>query len=255
MIRLMIVDDERFVRTGIIRETDWELIGCEVVAEAKNGIEALEKAREARPDLVISDIKMPGMDGLELAERLVEAYPDIKLIFLTAYSDFEYVRKALRIGASDYLLKPFDDGELEAAIQRLIHLSPDTDNKDDREREKQLLGIMDKSDSLNRYVKSAIEYIEKHYMEKDFTLTALATSVSVSEGHISRLFKSETGSSINNYLTRYRIKMAMEYLRDATIKVYEVTELVGYQDVAYFSNTFKKLIGSSPSDYQNYGLR
>ncbi len=258
MIKVMIVDDERFVRTGIIQETDWDLIGCEVVAEAKNGIEGLEKARETRPDLVVSDIKMPGMDGLEMAEKLVELYPGIKLIFLTAYSDFEYVRKALRMGVSDYLLKPFEDGELEAAVQRLVHLSGvDSDNaKDsDAEKEKKLLGLKGKSEISNRYVISAIEYIEKHYMESDFTLSAIAGSICVSDGHISRLFKSETGISINNYLTRYRIKKAMDYLKDVTVKVYEVAELVGYQDIAYFSNTFKKLVGKAPSDYQSKGLK
>ncbi len=259
MIKVMIVDDERFVRTGIIQETDWDLIGCEVVAEAKNGIEALEKAKDVKPDLVVSDIKMPGMDGLEMAEKLVEIYPDVKLIFLTAYSDFEYVRKALRMGVSDYLLKPFEDGELEAAVQRLIHLSPaegaKSSNDTDEEKEKKLLGLKDKSDISNRYVESAIEYIELHYSDSDFTLSALANSICVSEGHISRLFKSETGNSINNYLTRYRIKKAMEYLKDVTVKVYEVAELVGYQDIAYFSNTFKKLVGKAPSDYQNYGLK
>ncbi|SFG63846.1 response regulator transcription factor [Oribacterium sp. WCC10] len=250
MIKVMIVDDERFVRRGIIQETDWELIGCEVVAEAGNGLEALEKARETRPDLVVSDIRMPEMDGLQLGEKLVELYPEIKLIYLTAYSDFEYARKALRVGASDYLLKPFEDGELEATIQRLIHLG----FPEEQEKEPDILGLKDKSEVNNKYVKEAIEYIEKHYMDTEFTLMALAESLSVSEGHISRLFKAETANSINNYLTKYRIKKAMELLKDVKIKVYEVAELVGYQDIAYFSNTFKKLIGKSPSDYQMKGL-
>ena len=78
--------------------------------------------------------------------------------------------------------------------------------------------------------------------------------MSVSEGHISRLFKSETDTSIGNYLTKYRIKKAMDYLKDINVKVYEVAEKVGYQDIAYFSNTFKKLVGKSPSDYQSKGL-
>ena len=78
--------------------------------------------------------------------------------------------------------------------------------------------------------------------------------MSVSEGHISRLFKAETEISINNYLTRYRIRKAMDYLKDVNVKVYEVAEKVGYQDIAYFSNTFKKLVGKTPSDYQTKGL-
>ena len=250
MIRVMIVDDERFVRRGIIQETDWELIGCEVVAEAANGTEALLKAREVKPDLVISDIRMPEMDGLELGEKLMELYPEIKLIYLTAYSDFEYARKALRVGASDYLLKPFEDGELEGAIQKLVHFEA----IQEKEKEPDILGLKDKSEVGNKYVLEAIEYIEKHYKDPEFTLAALAESISVSDGHISRLFKAETECSINNYLTKYRIKKAMELLKDVKIKVYEVADLVGYQDIAYFSNTFKKLVGKTPSEYQMHGM-
>ena len=78
--------------------------------------------------------------------------------------------------------------------------------------------------------------------------------MSVSEGHISRLFKAETEISIGNYLTRYRIRRAMDFLKDVQAKVYEVAEKVGYQDIAYFSNTFKKLVGTAPSEYQSKGL-
>ena len=253
MTKVMIVDDEKYVRMGIKTETDWALIGCEVVAEASNGLEALEMAEEARPDLVVSDIRMPKMDGIELAEKLTEKYPGVKVIFLTAYNEFEYARQAIRIGVSDYLLKPFQDGELEASVQRLLHLHPNAPASSS-ELEEQLIPLKRKEEVANRYVQTAITYIEEHYPDVDFSLGKLAESMSVSEGHISRLFKSETDQSINNYLTRYRIKRAMDYLKDVNVKVYEVAEKVGYQDIAYFSNTFKKLVGKNPSDYQTKGL-
>ncbi len=253
MTKVLIVDDEKYVRMGIKSDTDWALIGCEVVGEASNGLEALEVAENTRPDLVISDIRMPKMDGIELAEKLIEKYPNVKVIFLTAYNEFEYARQAVRIGVSDYLLKPFSDGELEGSIQRLLHLHPNAPATSS-ELEEQLIPLKKKEEVSNRYVQSAIEYIEDHYPDSDFSLGALAESMSVSEGHISRLFKSETDISINNYLTKYRIKMAMDYLKDVQVKVYEVAEKVGYQDIAYFSNTFKKLVGKTPSDYQSKGL-
>ncbi len=253
MTKVLIVDDEKYVRMGIKSETDWTLIGCEVVGEASNGLEALEIAEEVRPDLVVSDIRMPKMDGIALAEKLVERYPDIKVIFLTAYNEFEYARQAIRIGVSDYLLKPFEDGELEASIQRLLHLHPNAP-AESAILEEQLIPLKKKEEVANRYVQTAIEYIEAHYPDADFSLGALAESMSVSEGHISRLFKAETELSINNYLTRYRIRKAMNFLKDVQTKVYEVTEKVGYTDNAYFSNTFKKLVGKSPSEYQAKGL-
>jgi two-component system response regulator YesN len=253
MTKVLIVDDEKYVRMGIKSDTDWALIGCEVVGEASNGLEALEVAENTRPDLVVSDIRMPKMDGIELAEKLIEKYPNVKVIFLTAYNEFEYARQAVRIGVSDYLLKPFSDGELEGSIQRLLHLHPNAPASS-TELEEQLIPLKKKEEVSNRYVSAAIEYIEDHYPDSDFSLGALAESMSVSEGHISRLFKAETDISINNYLTKYRIKMAMDYLKDVQVKVYEVAEKVGYQDIAYFSNTFKKLVGKTPSDYQTKGL-
>ena len=253
MTRVRIVDDEKYVRMGIKSETDWSLIGCEVVGEAANGIEGLEAAETLRPDLVISDIRMPKMDGIEMAEKIIEKSPKTKVIFLTAYNEFEYARQAIRIGVSDYLLKPFQDGELEGSIQRLLHLHPNAPASS-AELEEQLIPLRKKEEVSNRYVQTAIEYIENNYVDQSFSITKLAESMSVSEGHISRLFKSETDHSINNYLTRYRIKKAMDYLKDVNVKVYEVAEKVGYSDIAYFSNTFKKLVGKTPSDYQAKGL-
>lgn len=250
----MIVDDEKYVRMGIKNDTDWALIGCEVVAEASNGEMALELAGQFRPDLVISDIKMPKMDGIELAGRLLEKYPDTKVIFLTAYNEFEYARQAVRLGVSDYLLKPFHDGELEGAIQRLLHLHPNV-SAAQAELENEMIPLKRKEEIENRYVQAAIEYIEKNYSDKDFSIGKLSESISVSEGHISRLFKAETEISINNYLTRYRIRKSMDFLKDVQSKVYEVAEKVGYQDIAYFSNTFKKLVGTAPSEYQSKGLQ
>lgn len=250
----MIVDDEKYVRMGIKNDTDWALIGCEVVAEASNGEMALELSGQFRPDLVISDIKMPKMDGIELAGRLLEKYPDTKVIFLTAYNEFEYARQAVRLGVSDYLLKPFHDGELEGAIQRLLHLHPNA-SAAQAELENEMIPLKRKEEIENRYVQAAIEYIEKNYSDKDFSIGKLSESISVSEGHISRLFKAETEISINNYLTRYRIRKSMDFLKDVQSKVYEVAEKVGYQDIAYFSNTFKKLVGTAPSEYQSKGLQ
>ena len=254
MIKVMIVDDEKYVRMGIKNDTDWALIGCEVVAEASNGEMALEMAGQFRPDLVISDIKMPKMDGIELAGKLLEKYPDTKVIFLTAYNEFEYARQAVRLGVSDYLLKPYQDGELEGAIQRLLHLHPNAPAAQ-TQLEHELIPLKRKEEIENRYVQLAIEYIEKNYSDRDFSIGKLSESISVSEGHISRLFKAETEISINNYLTRYRIRKAMDFLKDVQSKVYEVAEKVGYQDIAYFSNTFKKLVGRAPSEYQSMGLQ
>ena len=106
MLKILVVDDEMFVRRGIVMETDWAAMDCAVVAEASNGEEALEAVHRYRPDLIISDIRMPRMDGIELLKTLRQEGNEVRVIFLTAYSEFEYAKQALRYFAFDYLLKP-----------------------------------------------------------------------------------------------------------------------------------------------------
>ena len=118
MIKVIVVDDERFVRMGIVGETDWASLGCEVVGEAENGLDALELVHEKNPELMICDIRMPKMNGLEMLKKLREEKNPVQVIFLTAYSEFSYAREALKLYSFDYLLKPFEDGELESAILR-----------------------------------------------------------------------------------------------------------------------------------------
>ncbi len=253
MTRVMVVDDEKYERRGIIESTDWALIGCEVVGEAPNGEEALAILEETKPELIISDIRMPRMDGLQLAEEVSKRYPDVKIIFLTAHDEFSYAQQAVRLGICDYLLKPFEDGELEASVQRLLHLHPKTTAREN-ELEQQLIPLIRKETIGNRYIQSALSYIESNCSDKQLGVRNIAESIGLSEGHLSRLFKSETGTGINHYLTRFRIKKAMDLLKDPQMKIYEVADHVGYTDIAYFSNTFKKLVGISPSDYQTNGL-
>ena len=113
MLKVLVIDDEMFVRKGIVLETDWAALGCEVVAEAANGVEGIEAVHKYSPDLIISDIRMPKLDGIGMLRALREEGSRVEVIFLTAYSEFEYAREALKLLAFDYLLKPFEDGELE----------------------------------------------------------------------------------------------------------------------------------------------
>lgn len=245
MLKVLVVEDEDLIRTGIVLGTDWAQMNCEVVGQAANGQEGLEKARALKPDLIITDIKMPHMDGIEMVRRLREAGNEAKVIILTAYDSFSYAQSALRLGAVDYLLKPFHDGELEEAVLRVQ--GPAADARDP-------LSQFPKT-FQSRYAQEVAGFIAGHYQEPEVSVGAIAGNLGISEGHLSHLFKKETGETILGYLTRYRIHRAMALLKDCRLKIYEVAEQVGYRDIAYFSATFKKLVGVSPSEYQNKGGR
>ena len=243
MLKVLIVEDEEMIRKGIVLTVDWAALDCVVVGEASNGLEGLEAARRLEPTLIITDLKMPQMDGLEMLRALREEGCGAYVIILTAYDQFDYAQSALRLGAVDYLLKPFHDGELESAVSRL------RGRMENGAPAPETMGTPRKGDK-SKYVLEAMAYISKHYNEPDISVGTVAQSLNISEGYLSHTFKKETDYTLLNYLTRYRIHKAMELLKDCRVKVYEVAEQVGYRDIAYFSATFKKYTGISPSEYQ-----
>jgi two-component system, NarL family, response regulator NreC len=126
-IKLMLVDDHDVIRTGLRSFLETQP-GFEVIAEAKNGLQALEKAREAQPDIVLMDITMPDMDGIETTLQLKKLYPDCQILVLSVHDDKQYFMKMLSVGASGYLTKQAAADELVAAIQAVaagyVYLQP-----------------------------------------------------------------------------------------------------------------------------------
>lgn len=248
MLKVLVVEDEELIRKGIVLAVDWAALDCVVVGEASNGEEALDAVERYAPSLIITDLKMPKMDGLEMLRRLRERGCGAYVIILTAYDSFEYAQSALRLGAVDFLLKPFHDGDLEQAVtnlRRRIGLSPGAEDGP----APPIPGL--KKGDKSKYVLGAMDYIGAHYNDPGISVGSIAQHLGLSEGHLSHLFKKETDYTLLNYLTRLRIHKAMELLRDCRAKVYEVAEEVGYKDIAYFSATFKKVVGMSPSEYQD----
>ena len=250
MLKVLVVEDEEMIRKGIVLAIDWAALDCVVVGEASNGAQALEAVERYDPTLIITDLKMPVMDGLEMLRQLRERGNNAFVIILTAYDSFAYAQTALRLGAVDFLLKPFHDGELEQAVTRLKQRVDRAGQGGEKGPAPLPLPELKKGDK-SKYVLEAMAYIGEHYHEPNIGVAAIAQHLGISEGHLSHTFKKETDYTLLNYLTRYRIHRAMELLRDCRLKVYEVAEQVGYRDIAYFSATFKKLVGMSPSEYQD----
>jgi two-component system response regulator NreC len=126
-IKLMLVDDHDVIRTGLRSFLETQP-GFQVIAEANNGRQALEKAREIQPDIVLMDITMPDMDGMEATLQLKKLYPDCQILVLTVHADKQYFMKMLSVGASGYLTKQAAADELVAAIQAVaaghVYLQP-----------------------------------------------------------------------------------------------------------------------------------
>lgn len=120
MTRILIIDDEEIIRRGIRNKVLRLIKDVEIVGEAKDGEEALALTEQLRPDIVITDIKMPKVDGLLYIENSLKVSPDTYFIVVSGYQDFAYVQKALKLGVCDYLLKPIEDEDLKKAVDQLI---------------------------------------------------------------------------------------------------------------------------------------
>lgn len=121
MYKVLVLDDEKYIRKAIINLVDWNSCDAEVMGEAANGEEALCLMENEKPDIVLVDIRMKGMDGLEFIEKAKERYSKVSYIILTAYGDFKYAQKAVKLGVEDYILKPVCEEDVENILKKIIH--------------------------------------------------------------------------------------------------------------------------------------
>lgn len=119
-MKLLIVDDEQLTREGIISSLDWKALGITEVLEADDGVNGLELARKHHPDIVLCDVRMPRMDGIAMLERIEAAFPDVAAIFMSGYSDKEYLKAAIQLKAINYIEKPIDPKEISEAVMRAV---------------------------------------------------------------------------------------------------------------------------------------
>lgn len=119
LYRIILVDDEEEVRKGIIRKIDWEALGFQVVGDAENGQDALEKIEQLEPDVVMTDIRMPYMDGLTLTSWIRQKYPSVKVLIFSGFDDFEYAQQAIKLNVTEYILKPVNVEELTRILNKV----------------------------------------------------------------------------------------------------------------------------------------
>ncbi len=255
IFKAVIVDDEDTIVTGLTRLLPWQKYGVEVAGSADNGQAALKVIQQEKPDILFTDIRMPGMDGLALIAALRSEFPEMQITILSGYPDFEYAQKAIRLGVSNYILKPSKMSELEAALGQMVErlakneealaITATPQEAKDESPEEENTG--------NFILNNAMKYIEEHYSEK-LTLPEVAEQVYVSQWHLSKLISKITGQSFSELLNKIRIEKAKRLLADPSLRIWEVSERVGFSDVTHFSRIFKKLENCSANDYRNQNV-
>ncbi|GAK03867.1 DNA-binding response regulator, AraC family [Geomicrobium sp. JCM 19037] len=363
MIKLMIVDDEDMMRMGLATTIDWTEIGIEVAATAAHGQEALEIMKRVPVDILLTDIRMPGMDGIELIKEVKERYHDVECVLLTGFGEFTYAQNALKLGARDLLLKPTDPTELTRVLSKVAKQR--SDQKKEKSRYAQLvlsryirnpqevtreeltavftyeapyaIAIANSQEDINKegvkgciwtsnhqavfivegcneplfeeqcemlwellkkeskiqtlsvskpihdvrelptaYQQAKIIHeqqhlngrgifyfsmfqhvdmdrilndIDNHYTHS-ITLNELADKYVLSSSYLSRVFKQYTGRNYVDYITEKRMNKATKLLKETTLRPSEIAYQSGYSDPRYFSQLFKKQMGTTPSNYR-----
>ncbi|MCM1123904.1 MAG: response regulator [Eubacterium sp.] len=258
MYKVAIIDDEPLIVEGLSKTMAWEKWNCQVAGCAYDGREGIELIRDKCPDIVITDIKMPEMDGLMMIAGLKSEFPNMQIIILTGYREFEYARKAIELGVSRFLLKPSKMNELEEAVEAVTKrleqmeapITPETRQTETDIREDDAAAESESSVANSFIVKNALEYIRENSQEK-LRLADVADQVYVSQWHLSKLLNKHTGKTFSDILNGVRIDKSKELLKDPSLRICDVADQVGFQDLAHFSRVFKKMEGMSANEYRN----
>ena len=248
MWKAAIVDDESATRDGLLKYVPWRELGVHEVCAAEDAESMLALCRRMHPDIVISDIRMPGMDGIELCKRLREMLPLCRIIFLSGYADKEYLMAAIELSAVSYIEKPVDIARLSQAITRAVSECEALMGRagDDEEAERGA----EATAAYSSCVRRVIRLMEAGLTDEALGLDKLAKKVYLTPSYLANVFKREVGVTVGQYLLDLRMRRAQALLRDRGLKLYQVAQMSGYADANYFAKAFKKVVGASPKEYR-----
>ncbi len=247
MIKVLLADDERKIREGIRDIIDWTKLGIQLLELAPNGSIAYKLAYKYKPNIVITDLKMPGLQGLELINK-IQMNPNIPnpiFIILTGYNDFEFAQQAMRYGVRHYLLKPTSEEEISLVLQDAIWLI---------RHDSSPLYIPRNKLNYSVPILKTLDYLEDNLAQPGISLKNIAQNVVfMNEEYLGKLFQKETGMKFTKYLQEKRISLAKKLLKkNMSMSALQAASKVGYgNNPQYFSTVFKSETGMTPKQYQN----
>jgi len=244
MLRMLIVDDERVTREALFTLVDWQKLGIEHIELCKNGAEAFDRMIDDYPDIILTDIKMPGLSGLDLIARAHAARMNTIFIVLSGYAEFEFAKEAMHYGVRHYLLKPVSREQLQSVMEEVC-----AECLSRIASEGKHVSAPSSTGDLVRVIKT---YVRDNLSDSSLSLKKLSEeTLFMNPDYVSKLFGKKTGERFSAYVSRKRIEMAKALLKsNPDIRVQEIAERTGFgNDVQYFFRMFKKATGYTPSDY------
>lgn len=246
MCKIIICDDEITIRNGLKNLIETSDSKLKVAGLASNGFEACNIINEIKPELVLMDINMPGLNGLEVIKESASSSPFTKFIIILGYDEFQYAQKAIQLKVVDYLLKPIDKKNLFVVIENAVN-SCVNEKKANIESNMENLSLAEES----------IKFIYKNYNNCELTLKSMASQLHVSESYLTRIIKKKANMNFSELLTKVRMEAAIFLiLSTASLSSLEISERVGYKSQHYFCKVFKEYTGMTPTAYKkNYDMK
>lgn len=241
MYSLWIVEDEKMERDALVRIVPWEELGFTVEKTFRDGSECIEYLSESVPDVILTDIKMVKNSGVDISRYVATRRLRTQIVFMSAYKEFEYAQQAIEYGVVHYLVKPVPLPKIREVFQ---HIKQVLDDKSALSGEKNHY-----QSKVSRSTERVMRYIREHYKE-EITLSVISEQLYLNPGYISRMLKEQTGKNFTDILAQVRVEKAVWLLENTNMYVYEIAEEVGYQNLKYFYQMFKKITGKAPNEYR-----
>jgi len=256
--KAVLIDDEPWSLVHMSNIFKWSEMGFEIVSQISNAEEALDIISQTKPDVIFTDIRMPGISGLDLMKSVRVNGVDTEFIIISGFADFSYAQEAIQLGAFEYCLKPISSQQADNILLRLskrlwskrhgttyYEYYEDPNNKQFVSSKEENMSeeiIEDKFDKI-------LSYINDNFQTK-IHLKELANTFFLHPNYICSLFKKKTGLTFSEYITKLRMEEASRILADKSRLIDEVAVKCGYDDYFYFNKVFKKYYGITPTEYR-----
>jgi YesN/AraC family two-component response regulator len=249
--KVLFADDEPWVIIDILHSIPWGKLGFDVIGHYEKPLKAKEAILAEKPHLAFVDINMPLINGFELIRQCREEGSDTAFIILSAYSDFEFAKQAIRAAVLDYCLKPVNPAAMIKTLQEIkgrLH-EREAARRGEEEAEKENPGgsayVPENEERFNRI----LSYIKSNYQKK-LSLPELAEEFAFSKNYICYLFKKFTGGTFSRYIIGLRIEESKRLLETTGFPLRVIAEETGFMDSYYFSRVFKSVCGLPPHAYR-----
>ena len=240
MYSVYIVDDETPIVQKLVNSIPWLEHGFEVVGFNTNAHNAITEIIAKNPDVVFSDLRMPGCDGLELIERLKENGVSSEFIMLSAYDEYKAVRSFFLTGGVDYLLKPLDQDNAAIVLEKLSRKLASKHHQ---------TPTVQFAPSQSKGFDDLIEYVTANFNKKH-TLQDLSSRFNMNQTYICNLFSKHYESTLTMFVTNLRMREASRVILENEVPLKEIAIHCGYSDYHQFAKVFKLHFGKSPSQFR-----